>query len=272
MFPRLKTAAIAGFALIANAALLSQANAQAGIFEVFHPDVEKGQVALEVLNGFDVDNVPIGDERSVHEFAVGYSFTDFWKLTVAFEVPNPRNEAFELEALELENLLLLPFFGEEKHHDHEEQGSSDDDDHGHGPFVLGLFTGLELPREGGISEGAVEIGPVWEVDLEFAEWVGNLFAEIPLNDEDAGLAYANQVVFPVTDAVGLGFETYGEFEGLFGDGDEQQHVIGPAIYYEYETPNGSKIEPRLAALFGLNDNSPDAVISFNVEFKFGGDK
>ena len=87
--------------------------------------------------------------------------------------------------------------------------------------------------------------------------------------EDAGLAYASQVIFPVTDSIGVGFENFGEFEGLFGGGDEQEHLAGPAIYYEYELPNGHVLEPRAAVLFGLNDESSDAVLSCNIEYKFG---
>ena len=260
----------AAISLVMQTAITSQANAQAGIFEVVHPDIKKDEIEIEVLNGFGISNVEEGDERSAHEFAVGYGLTDFWKFTVAVEVANPRGESAEVEGFELENLLLFPFFGDHNHdHDKDEKkGAADEDEHGE--FALGLFTALEIPREGGISEGALEIGPVFEIGVGPFDWVGNLLVEVPFESgEDAGLAYASQVIFPVTDSIGVGFENFGEFEGLFGGGDEQEHLAGPAIYYEYELPNGHVLEPRAAVLFGLNDESSDAVLSFNIEYKFG---
>ena len=98
-------------ALMLSTASIGLAHAQAGIFEVVHPDVSKGQIELEFLNGIGLNNVEDGDERSVHEFAAAYGITDYWKFTAAFEVANPRGESAEVEAIELENLIILPFFG-----------------------------------------------------------------------------------------------------------------------------------------------------------------
>ena len=268
--------ATAALALLMHSGITTQAAAQAGVFEVIDPENAKGEVEIEVLSGIGLSDVEEGDERSEHEIAIGYGVTDFWKFTFAAEVGNPRGESPELEGFQLESLLILPFFGGD--HDDEggkesaahKHGGDDDDDDDHGGFTLGLFSALEIPREGGISEGAFEIGPVFEAGLGPLNWVGNLLVEVPFEDDaDAGLAYASQVVFPVNDFIGVGFENFGEFEGLFGGGDEQEHVAGPAIYFEYELPNGNELEPRAAVLFGLNDESPDAVFSFNLEYKFG---
>ncbi|MEM8837206.1 MAG: hypothetical protein AAGE89_03870 [Pseudomonadota bacterium] len=269
MKKQIKTStAVALAAALALGAGASNAFAQAGIFEVIHPDVSKGEVEIEALNGIGISDVEDGDERSVHEFAVGYGITDFWKFTVAVEVANPQGEGAEVEAFEIENLLLLPFFGNGHHHG-EEKG---DHDHDHGEFVLGFYTALEIPREDGISAGGIEFGPVWEAAVGPAEWVGNLFVEAPFEEGDPGIAYASQVVFPVSDNVGIGFENFGEFEGAFGDAAEQEHFAGPAVYFEFEPVKGHVLEPRAAVLFGLNDNSADAVLSINLEYKFGGKK
>ena len=91
--------------------------------------------------------------------------------------------------------------------------------------------------------------------------------EVPFEEGDPGLAYASQIVFPLNDSVGVGVENFGEFEGLFGDEGEQTHYAGPAIYFETELANGHVLEPRAAVLFGLNDESSDAIFSFNLEYK-----
>lgn len=263
-------------AILLNTATIQSANAQAGIFEVIHPDVKKREIELEFLNGIGLNNVGPGDERSVHEFAVGYGLTDFWKFTAAFEVANPRGESAEVEAVELENLLILPWFGgghdhDKKHdHDKEKNAGSDDHDDDHPPFTLGFYTALEIPIEGGISEGGIEFGPVWETQIGKLEWVGNFFVEAPFSEGDPGIAYASQLILPLNDHVGIGIENFGEFEGAFGDAGEQEHFAGPAIYFSAELPNGHVIEPRAAVLFNLNDDPTSAVFSFNLEYKFGG--
>jgi len=248
--------------LFAQFAVISVAHAQASIFEVVHPDVERGEVEFEVLNGFATGSVEEGEERSAHELAIGYGFTDYWKLTAAVEIANPQGEDAEVEGFEFESLLLLAKGGE---HGEEEGG---EDGH-HGP-TLGLFTALEIPREGGIDEGALEIGPVLEADLGGLEFVGNVFVEIPFaGGEDPGLAYASQLLFPEAGGFRFGVENFGEFEGLFGDRGEEQHFFGPGIYWEAQLSNGHVIEPRVAVLFGLNDETPDTTISFNIEYKIG---
>ena len=83
------------------------------------------------------------------------------------------------------------------------------------------------------------------------------------------MAYASQLILPVSDGFGVGIENFGEFEGLFGEKEEEIHFAGPAVYWETELSNGHVLEPRVAVLFGLNDESPDAVLSFNIEYKIG---
>ena len=262
---RFLTTASAATAMVLgmHVSVATQANAQAAIFEVVHPDVEQGETEIEVLNGVGLGSVEDGDERSVHEFAIGYGLTDIWKFTAAVELANPESESAEVEAFEFENLVLLPFFG--GGHDHGGKESGDN----HSGFTLGFYTALEVPRKGGIDAGAIAFGPVFEAEIGALSWVGNLLIEVPFEEGDPGLAYASQIVMPLNENVGIGVENFGEFEGAFGDAGDQEHYAGPAVYFETELPNGHVIEPRAAVLFGLNDNSSDAVFSFNLEYKIG---
>lgn len=246
--------------------------AQAGIFEVVHPDVEKGEVEIEILNGFSTDSVEDGEESSVHEIAVGYGFTDSFKFTVAAEIANPEGDSAELEAFELEALYLLPGFsghGHDDEHDddHDDEGEHDDDEK-ESVLTLGLFAALEAPREDGIEEGAIEFGPVFEYPLGSLEWVGNLLLEVPFGEGEAGLVYATQLILPVNDRIGVGLESFGEFEGVFEGESEESIIFGPAVYFGGTLGNGHVIEPRVALLFGLNDEAPDSVLSLNIEYKF----
>ena len=228
---------------------------------------------VELLNTFVIDSVATGEERTIHEFAVAYAPFSFWKTAIAFEMANVADEGFEFEAVELENVFLL-YSG----HGHDDHGH--DHDHGHGSFfelgALGFYLGAEIPREGGISNGGIEFGPIAEFSFGPVETVANLIVEVPFEDNvDPGLGYALSMAVPVfeSDAVELaaGFEAHGGVEEVFGNGTplgQNSHVVGPAIYTEFDVGNGRSIEPRLAVLFGMTDASPDAVASFNIELKY----
>ena len=258
-----------GFWAMSCVFLSGQADAQASVFHVIHPDVEKGQIEIEILNGFDLGSTEPGEERSVHEIAIGLGITDYWKLTGAFEIANPQGDSAEIEAFEIENVFILPFGGHGHGGSHDDGKDGHDEEHG---FTLGLFVGFEIPTDGGLSEGGMEIGPVIETEIGPAEFIGNLFVEVPfVSGEDPGLSYASQLVFPVNEQVGIGVENYGAWEGLFGERAEDVHFMGPALYLDLDLANGHRFEPRLAVLFGLNDDAPDAVLSFNIEYKFGGE-
>ncbi|MFK7943762.1 MAG: hypothetical protein AB8B85_12730 [Paracoccaceae bacterium] len=254
--------------LLAVAALLFPLTAQAQVFEVIHPDVEEGGFEFEVINTVIADGIAVGEERSVHEIAIGYAPVSFWKTTIAFEVATVRGNGSVLEAFEWENVFLFPLSDHD--HDHDHGGSF-------GLEAIGIYAAVEVPREGGISAGGFAFGPVAELALGPVHSVANLFVEIPQSDgEDPGLAYALSASVPVFETGSAefeaGFEAHGGVEGLFGSNTtplgQSSHVLGPAFYAGFDVGEGQEIEPRLAVLFGLTDGSPDAAISFNIEFKY----
>jgi len=244
---------------------LGSTPSEAQVFEVIHPDVVEGGFEFEVLNGVVLDDVEDGEERSGHEIAFAYSPTSWWKTTAAIEIANPQGEGGEFEGFEWENVFLLPFgegHGAGHNHDHSKHG-----------FValeaVGIFAALEVPNEGGISSGAVEVGPIAEVAIGPVETVTNFLFEIPFeDDENVGLAFAFQANYPVHENVGVGFEYFGEIESAFEGDSEDSHFIGPAIYTEFDVGRGRILEPRFAVLFGLGNDTPDAVASLNLELKF----
>jgi len=246
--------------------LLAAPQAHAGgVFEVIHPDVEQGEIELEFLNSIfpDVDE----GERSVHELAFGYGFADFWKTTFAIEIANPVGESFEVEAFEIENLVIL--FGG---HEHEGEEDKAEEAHGLEGVTLGVYGALEIPNEGGLDEGAFAVGPVIEFGVGPVEIIGNLFAEIPFEDGvDAGLAYATSAMVALgSSPFSIGVEAHGEIEEAFGDApdaDEQEHFFGPALGFEAALDKGRELEARLALPARLTAESPDLAISFNVEVK-----
>ena len=266
---RLATALLGSFAF----AGLVSTSAQAQVFEVIHPEVEKGSFEFELLNGIRMDSVDAGDERSAHEIALGYAPVSFWMPSLAVEIANPEEEKAEVEALEVENVFLFPFGNAagSGHHDH-----AHDHNHNHGAegagYAVGFYAALEIPNEGGIDEGAASFGPIGEVSLGPVNVIGNLFVETPFsNGEDPGLSYAFSAATSVGGGFALGAEAFGDIEEAFGDApgfSDQEHLLGPAVYTELDLGRGRVLEPRLAALFGLSEAAPDAALSLNIEMEF----
>ncbi len=242
--------------------------ASAQVFEVVHPEVEKGAFELEALNGVVLSDRETGEERSAHEFALGYAPTSFWMPKLALELANPEGEDVVVEAFEFENIFLL-FQGGGDGHDH---AHGHDHADGAGRYALGFYGKLEVPNEGGIDDGAVVFGPLGEVSLGPVGLIGNFFVEVPFaEDSDPGLAYALQASTPVADSLELGFEAHGSVEQAFGDApdlSEQEHVVGPAVYSAVDLGDGRLLEPRAALLFGVTEAAPDVTLSLNLELKF----
>ncbi len=257
-------------ALAAGVLAASPAKASGGIFEVVHPHVEEGGLEFEALNTYFAEDVPAGEERSVHELALGVGVTSWWKTIAAFEIANPEEETAELEAFEWENIFIL-WRGEGAGHDH-----GHDHDHGHahgGAPVFGFYGVLEVPNKAGLNEGALKLGPIAEVPVGSVTFIGNLLVEFPFADgEDAGLSYALSATTPIAPSWKIGAEAHGAIEEAFGDTpdlDDQGHYFGPAIYNEADLGRGRVLETRFAVLPGLTDDgSRDLALSLNAELKF----
>lgn len=126
-----------------------------------------------------------------------------------------------------------------------------------------------MPIEGGINEGGAAVGPIAEAVIGPVITVANLLLEVPFADgEDPGIAYAVSGQVPVTDWMDLGAEAHGSFENAFGSGSTNSHFIGPAAYFSAYLGRSRVLEPRVALLFGMGDDTPDAILSVNFELKF----
>ncbi len=59
-------------------------------------------------------------------------------------------------------------------------------------------------------------------------------------------------------------------ETVFKSEREDEHALVPALFTEVDLGRGRIPEPRLAVLFGITEDTPDAVRSFILELQFGG--
>lgn len=267
--------AAAGTGMAAAALMAAPAQASGGIFEILHPEVEKGGIELEALNSYFAEDVPAGEERSVHEVALGIGVTSWWKTVGALEIGNPRGETAELEAFEWQNIFVLwrgapgGDHSDDHGHDHGHSHAAD----GAAAGTLGLHATLEIPNAAGISKGALALGPIAEARWGSVVLLGNLSVEFPFEGgKDPGFSYALGAAVPVAPSWRLGVEAHGTVEEAFGDApdfDDQAHYLGPVLAHAADLGRGRVLETRLAVLPGLTDRgSRDLALSLNAELKF----
>jgi len=233
--------------------------ASAQPFEVKEPEVEKGEFEIEyngaVQDGFPEEDDDDDDEENVrhaHEVAVGYGITDFLKVEAgvaleALEVEELKATNFEIEAV----LELL---------EQDEQGVG-----------VGLFGAIE-PRIDDDATNEVEFGPIFSFALGGVQNTANTFFERSFGrnrEEGWGFAYAWQSKVELEEGLGIGIEAFGEAEDIGEDPpiDEQEHRLGPVVYYEAELGDDRELGISLGLLFGLTKSTPDVAVKWNFELE-----
>lgn len=229
-------------------------------FEVKEPEVEKGELEIE-YNGAVQDGFPEEDDdddddeenvRHAHEVAVGYGITDFLKVEAGVALEALEDENLKATNIEIEAVLEIL--------EQDEQG-----------LGLGLFGGIE-PRINDEATNELEFGPIFSFALGGIQNTANTFFERSFGknrEEGWGFAYAWQSKVELEEGLGIGIEAYGEAEDIGEDPpiEEQEHRLGPVVYYEAELGEDRELGISLGLLFGLTKSTPDVAVKWNVELE-----
>jgi len=225
-------------------------------FEVVEPEVEKGEFEIEV-NGAVQTGLPEGDDdeeavRHAHELAVGYGLTDFLKIEAGVTLEKEVGEDLQATNFEVEATLELL--------EQEESG-----------FGLGFFAAIE-PRIDDEATDEFEFGPIFAFALGGVQNTANTFFEKSFGknrEEGWGFAYAWQSKVELEEGLGIGIEAFGEVEDIGEDPpvSEQEHRLGPVVYYDMEVGEDREIGIAFGVLFGLTEATPDVAFKWNVELE-----
>ena len=282
-------------------------------FEVKEVTVEKGEVEIEYNadyhwgnpnRKFAVDGGEIvTDENSVlrqrHSLELGLGLTDAFKIAVGVEWEQERfddvagvalvNTFDSLKASSIQGeatLVLVPL---------KTNG-----------FGLAAYTDIEHAIAAGESD-RTHIGPLMTIrqgawsataNLLLAKEFGGSDPE-ENSDDRWDFDYAAQIAYQMNDQITLALEGYGAIKRLGSSGspsdaalafgDQDQHRIGPVIYYsltgeasasgpmklgksddedEEDDDEGPKATMSLGILFGLNDTTADAALKGGVSVEF----
>ena len=227
-------------------------------FEVVEPEVEKGEFEIEangaVQTGFPEAEDDDDEEavRHAHELAIGYGLTDFLKLEAGVTLEKEVGEDLQATNFEIEATLELL--------EQEESG-----------LGLGFFAAIE-PRIDDEATDEFEFGPIFAFALGGVQNTANTFFEKSFGknrEEGWGFAYAWQSKVELEEGLGIGIEAFGEVEDIGEDPpvSEQEHRLGPVVYYDMELGEDREIGIAFGVLFGLTKSTPDVAFKWNVELE-----
>ncbi len=290
-------------------------------FEVKSLDIEQGEVEIEVQSDFSagqpkrkfVVDEETGeaafDDNSVtrqrHEIELGFGLANWLRVGGGVELEEERvddplsfAEAGRFDSLKATEVsltgvaVLIPV-----------------KDNGIG---LGAYAELQLPIE--TEARTLYIGPIiqaksgrWSAigNFAFVKFLGGEREEevdeatgeevlLP-RDEKWDFAYFTQIKYDATDNFALAVEAYGTIDRIGNSGnatdsakeigDQDQHRIGPVVYYTFNGPEkagakdddgeaggdddeGGGVTVSAGVLFGLNDNTADTTVKTGLEVGF----
>jgi high-affinity iron transporter len=228
--------------VLALAATLAPPRAEAGPADkVYRPAVEFGETEIELRGGYIRDDGP-ADTAQGYVLDLGYGVTTWWFTEAVVEMEKNPDDGFEAEEFEWENIFQLSEPGEF--------------------FVdYGLFAEVKMPFESGLPY-AVEVGPMFQ--KEFGRLVNNLnvLAEREFGDnalKETEIGYRLQSRWHSGTPVEFGVQGFGE---------ENAHLLGPALFGQARLGQNNKLKWDAAALAGLTDDAEDFRLRWQLEFEF----
>jgi len=211
------------------------------IDKVYHPYVVPLEIEVEWRTVVSFDDDDAVDDQQLHRLGIGYSPVESWFAEVYLIGEKKPNDAFALEAIEIEAKWQLT-----------EQGEYDAD--------WGVL--FEFEKQAQDEIWAVAVGLL--VEKEWGRWVGaaNLFVEfewggdIKSELESAGalqLRYRYDRVFEPA------LEFY-QSENTTG--------LGPVLMGNQRLGIGRKLHWEFGVIFGLNGRTPNQTVKALLEYEF----
>ena len=217
--------------------------------KVYLPTVEQGEWELELRGGWQKWRNHDDDRERQVIVDVGYGFTSWWKSELAVGVTRLPDTSTRLDEIEWENIFALTEPGQYW-------------------LDVGLFA--ELAHDRAEGRNAVAIGPIFQKEFGPLQANVNLFFERQLGahaEPGAEINYAWQVKWRGNPRFEPGIQGFGTLGRSNDFAHETEHKIGPAFFGQVVLGARHKIKYDAAVLFGLNRNTPDTTIRFNLEYE-----
>jgi len=212
--------------------------------------VVQGEFELELLGGYQWWRN--NDENRLRQFVgeLGYGVTSWWKIELGAGTTRVPNESYKLDEIEWENTFALTEPGQYW-------------------LDLGLF--VELAYDHPERRNAIAIGPMFQKEIDSVQANLNVFFERELGtsaDPGSAINYEWQLKWRGDPRFEPGLQGFGTFGRTNDFGHETENSIGPAFFGQIITTPRSKLKYDAAVLFGLNNNTPNTTLRFQLEYEF----
>ena len=217
--------------------------------KVHLPTVVQGELEFELLGGYQwwQDHDDNRERQFVGE--IGYGLTPWWKTELGVGTTRVPNESYKLDEVEWENTFALTEPGR---------------------YWLDLALFAELAYDHPEGRNAIALGPMFQKEIDSFQGNLNVFFERELGasaEPGAAINLEWQIKWrgnPRFEPGVQGFATLGRTNDF---GHQTQGNIGPAIFGQIATGARSKLKYDAAVLFGLNKNTPDTTVRFQLEYE-----
>ena len=236
-------------------ALASSLPALAQSFDIHAPESHRGSFDIEALSGANLGRTR-GDPdflRNAHEFKAVYGISDRWMFELGALVEKPALDETRLARISLENIFVV----------------QPPVKHG---FGFGWYAASEI-RTSEATHNSILFGPLIQFNAGKAEFLINPILHKTFGQNATpgiDLNYIWRAKYEVQHGFGVGAMGYGNIEDL-GSGpsfNQQDHRIGPALFFDVPMDKGRDLDISLGAYFGVTGASPEASVMLNFGIPF----
>ena len=217
--------------------------------KVHLPNVVQGELELEFFGGYQWWSGQ--DDNRERQFVgeIEYGFTPWWRSGLGVGTTRVPHESYRLDEIEWENTFLLTEPGQYW-------------------LDVGLFA--EFAYDYPVRRKAIALGPMFQKEIGAFQANLNLIFEHELGrraESGADVNYEWQVKWRGNPRFEPGIQGIGALGRTNDFGHETQASIGPAFFGQIFTGPRNKLKYDAAVLFGVNKNTPDTTVRFQIEYE-----
>ena len=213
------------------------------------PTVVQGELEFELFGGYQWWSGEEDDRERQFVGEIGYGVTPWWKTELGVGTTRVPDQSYRLDEVEWENTFALTEPGR---------------------YWLDLALFAELAYDYPVRRSAIALGPMFQKEIDLLQANLNVFFERELGkaaEPGAEIKYEWQVKWRGDSRFEPGVQGLGTLGRTNNFGHETEANIGPAFFGQIPTGVRNKLKYDAAVLFGLNKNTPDTTVRFQIEYE-----
>lgn len=234
---------------------LIAAPASAQQFDIHAPESRRGSFELEVLNGANIGSSRGNPDflRNAHETKAVTGITDRWTFELGALVEKPDLDDARFARISLENILVVQ--------PAQKNGLG---------FAWFAATDISTSEA---THNALVFGPLIQYNAGRAEVLVNTLLHKSFGrgaTPGVDLNYIWRAKYEVKHGFAVGAMGYGVVEelGASPSFNQQDHRIGPALFFDVPMAKGRDLDISLGTFFGVTSAAPEASVMLNFGIPF----